>query len=127
MATVTWNDNGKKIKIHYEVVGLGEPIVFHHGNGNRINDWYTLGYVDALKNDFQLILIDSRGYGGSTKSHDPGDYSLQSRAGDTIAVMDELGVKQAHCVGASFNAAICFQLARFHPQRFKSFIVPLDG
>jgi pimeloyl-ACP methyl ester carboxylesterase len=38
-----------EITIHYEVIGKGKPtIVFHHGNGNRIEDWRTLGYASAL-------------------------------------------------------------------------------
>ncbi len=63
-------DNNKKIDIYYETIGMGEPIVFHHGNGNCCKDWYTLGYVEALARDFQLILIDSRGYGKSSKPHE---------------------------------------------------------
>ena len=61
MSFVTRVDNltGTEITIHYEVVGQGKPsIVFHHGNGNCIKDWYALGYVSALKSDFQLVLID---------------------------------------------------------------------
>ncbi|PIQ44189.1 MAG: hypothetical protein COV52_03210 [Gammaproteobacteria bacterium CG11_big_fil_rev_8_21_14_0_20_46_22] len=114
---------GFEISIHYEVVGQGkEVVVFHHGNGNSIEDWYTLGFVDALKNDFTLVLIDSRGYGKSSKPHDPKEYSLKSRADDTIAVLDQEKIKQAHCFGGSIGAAQCFLLARYYPKYFKSYI-----
>ncbi len=109
-------------KIHYETAGQGEPIVFHHGNGNCVNDWFTLGYVERLQDEFQLIMIDSRGYGKSDKPHNPAQYSLQNRADDTIAVLDALDIKQCHCLGASVGASMCMILARFYPKRFKSYI-----
>jgi len=113
----------KNISIYYEVTGIGdEVIVFHHGNGNCLRDWYTLGYVDILAKDFTLVLIDSRGYGRSSKPYDANDYNLESRADDTIAVMNQLGIESAHCFGGSIGAAICMLLAKFHPQRFKSYI-----
>lgn len=112
-----------EIMIHYEVVGNGkDDIVFHHGNGNCIQDWHTLGFVDALKDDFKLILIDSRGYGKSSKPHDPQEYSLQSRADDTIAVLDQENIQQAHFLGASTGAAIGLLLAKFYPNRLRSYI-----
>jgi len=122
MPTLTRKDNGLDITINYEVAGQGEPIVMHHGNGNCINDWKTLGFVDRLSPHFKLIMIDSRGYGKSSKPHSPDAYSLKSRADDTVAVLDALGIEQAHCFGASIGAAMCFILANFYPDRFKSYI-----
>ncbi len=113
-----------KISIHYEILGQGkETLVFHHGNGNSIKDWHHLGFVDCLKNDFRLVLIDSRGYGDSDKPHDAKEYSLKSRADDTIAVLDQENIQEpVHCLGASIGASLCFVLARFYPHRFKSYI-----
>ncbi len=113
----------REIAINYEVIGNGvEVLVFHHGNGNCVHDWHTLEYVSLLKNNYKLILIDSRGYGQSSKPYDPMEYSLKSRAEDTISVLDHEKVEKAHCLGASIGAAMCFILARFHPDRFKSYI-----
>lgn len=114
---------GSKIDIHYEVIGHGdEVIVMHHGNGNCIKDWHTLGFVKALQDDFKLILIDSRGYGQSSKPHDPREYSLKSRADDTIAVINQEGINEVHCFGASVGAATCLLLAKYYSHRVKSYI-----
>ncbi len=53
------------LQIYYEVTGnlAGMPIVFHHGIGNCVTDWYDLGYIGALKDHYRLILIDSLGFG----------------------------------------------------------------
>lgn len=122
MPYVVRRDKDQEIKIYYESVGKGEPIVFHHGNGNCIKDWHTLGYVEELATDHQLILIDSRGYGKSSKPHDSACYNLYSRATDTISVLDELGIEKAHCLGGSIGASMCMILAKHYPERFKSYI-----
>ena len=120
-------ENGKEIKIYYETHGEGEPIIFHHGNGNRSSDWSHLGYVDALAKDFKLIFIDLRGYGNSSRPHDLESYSLKSRVEDTISVMDQEGIEQAHCLGGSFSTSFCFLFARYYPERFKSYIFLTPG
>lgn len=122
MSFAVWNDQGVEIKLHYQVHGQGEPVVFLHGNGNRVQDWYSLGYVDRLAPHMQMILIDSRGYGDSSKPHEPSAYRLESRASDVVTVLDDLGIEKAHVLGGSFNAATCFLLARFFPERLKSLI-----
>ncbi len=125
MSVITRKDEqtGTEISINYEIIGDGrETIVFHHGNGNCSKDWHTLGFVNELKNDFRLVLIDSRGYGNSSKPHDPQEYNLNSRANDTIAVLDKEEIEQAHCLGGSIGAMTCMILARFYPSRFKSYI-----
>lgn len=122
MPTATRQDAKYSVEINYEVIGSGEPLVLHHGNGNSIQDWHSLGFVEKLIPHYQLILIDSRGYGASSKFHNTDAYSLKSKADDTVMVLDELGIKKAHCLGASVGAATCMLLARFHPDRFLSFI-----
>jgi pimeloyl-ACP methyl ester carboxylesterase len=123
MPYITWQDNQDTVNIYYEVIGRGEPVVFHHGNGNSSQNWHDLGYVDALKNGLQLIMIDSRGYGKSSKPHDPESYSLKSRVTDTIKVLDALNIQKAHMLGGSFSAAFAFIFAKYYPERFQSYIL----
>lgn len=127
MPYVIHNHNGQEVEIYYEIHGQGEAIVFQHGNGNRSSDWKDLGYLDALKKDFQLILIDLRGYGNSSKPHDLESYTLKKRADDTISVLDALNIQQAHYLGGSFSASLCFLLAKYYPERFKSYIFLTPG
>ena len=51
------DNNG--VRIHYQTYGGGPPIVLHHGTTGSGADWVELGYVDALKADRQVILLDS--------------------------------------------------------------------
>jgi len=54
------------INIYYEVEGEGPPLVLAHGIISSLNVWRWVGYTDALRNDFQLVLFDARGMGRAT-------------------------------------------------------------
>ena len=62
------------VRIHYRVEGEGPPLFLHMGFSVDLTGWYEWGYVDALKDDYRLILIDPRGHGKSDKPHDPAAY-----------------------------------------------------
>jgi pimeloyl-ACP methyl ester carboxylesterase len=110
------------IRIHYESIGSGPALVMHHGSLCSGTDLIDCGYVDALKIDYQVILLDSRGHGQSDKPHDPRAYDLALRASDVVAVLDELGVRKADYFGYSLGGWIGFGLARHSLERFSSFI-----
>jgi pimeloyl-ACP methyl ester carboxylesterase len=67
------------VRIHYEIEGSGQPLVLHHGSFASGADWGDLGYVDALKREHLLILMDARGHGASDKPHDPAAYDRAGR------------------------------------------------
>ena len=56
------------VRIHYEVEGVGPPLVLQHGFSDSLQTWYELGYVDALKPENRLILVDARGHGASDQT-----------------------------------------------------------
>jgi pimeloyl-ACP methyl ester carboxylesterase len=109
--------------IHYEIEGAGAPLVLLHGALVGLEMWRELGYVDALRDDHRLILIDARGHGQSEAPRDPAQYRPELMAGDVTAVLDALGIPAAHFLGASMGAAIGFELARRAPERFTSLVL----
>jgi pimeloyl-ACP methyl ester carboxylesterase len=111
------------IRIHYEVKGAGPPLVLHHGMSENIARWRLSGFVEALRKQYQLILIDARGHGASDKPHDPAAYSLESRAMDVITVLDELGIYQTHYFGHSLGGWVGFGLAKYAPMRLSSLVI----
>jgi len=108
------------IRIRYEVEGNGPPLVLHHGFSSNLEVWLAAGYAKALKIDYQLILIDARGHGGSDKPHDLDSYRVEQFAGDVVGLLDELGIPKAHYWGYSMGAVIGFEIARCAPSRFCS-------
>lgn len=110
------------VKIHYEVEGTpGKPtIVFQHGFLGRLKSWRDRGYVDLVKDDFHILLVDARGHGASDKPHDPEAYDMRNRVLDITAVMDAEGVQHAHYHGYSMGGTIGWATMIYAPQRFLS-------
>jgi pimeloyl-ACP methyl ester carboxylesterase len=101
------------VRIWYAVFGHGQPVVLLHGGLANSNYWGHL--VPALSNEFQVIVIDSRGHGRSTRNVEPLGYSLM--ASDVLAVLDMLKLEKAAIVGWSDGAIIGLDIALHHPER----------
>ena len=69
------------VRIYYERVGNGPPLVLHHGFTMSHQVWQNRGYVDAFIREYELILMDARGHGASDKSYDPEAYPSTSGLG----------------------------------------------
>ncbi|MHA2028949.1 MAG: alpha/beta fold hydrolase [Candidatus Kariarchaeaceae archaeon] len=115
------DNNG--IKIYYRIEGKGPPIIMLPGFLGTTESLYRDSYVDSLKNNYKLVLIDRRGHGLSDKPHDPKDYLQKHLVSDIIAVMDDLDIDKAHFWGYSFGTYIGLILAKHHPNRFHTFII----
>jgi pimeloyl-ACP methyl ester carboxylesterase len=115
--------NNDGIRIHYHVEGEGPPLVLQHGVTSSLRDWYDSGYVEPLKKDYRLILIDARGHGRSDKPHNPAAYDLKLRVADVTAVLEDLNIDKAHYLGYSMGGRIGFGIAMHTPERFYSLII----
>jgi len=116
--------NNQGVRIHYQVEGDGPPLVLLHGGLANLQAWYEIGYVEGLKKDHRLVLIDVRGHGASDKPHNPDAYELQPLTADVTAVLDDLNIGKAHSLlGYSMSGRIAFGVAKYASERFKSFII----
>jgi pimeloyl-ACP methyl ester carboxylesterase len=98
--------NSQGVRIHYEVEGVGPPLVLQHGFTDSLQSWYDLGYVDALKPDYRLILVDARGHGASDKPHEAEAYKPECNVADIVSVLDELEISRAHFFGYSMGRGL---------------------
>ena len=97
--------------MHYHVEGEGTPLVLQHGLTSSILRWYSFGFVDALKNDYRLLIIDARGHGDSDKLYDTESYDRKAMASDVVAVLDAENIDKAHYMGYSMGGSIGFGIA----------------
>ena len=97
--------------------------MLQHGLTQTLEDWRDFGYSDALRNDYQLILIDARGHGNSDKPHEPEAYSGKIMVEDVAAVLDDMNVSKAHYWGFSMGGGIGFNIAKYAPERFNALIL----
>jgi pimeloyl-ACP methyl ester carboxylesterase len=101
------------IKVWYAMFGRGEPVVLLHGGLANANYW---GHqVRALQRHYQVIVMDSRGHGRSSRNQEPYGYDLM--ASDVVALLDHLKIRKTAIVGWSDGAIIGLDIAMKHPER----------
>lgn len=110
------------VRIHYEVVGHGPPIVLAHGGTGNSSMWKLAGYLDGLRG-YRCILIDRRGHGLSEKPRDAADHSMEHHVSDVVAVLDALHIREAAYWGWSAGGAVGFALVARHPERIAACVV----
>lgn len=104
----------KGARIWYSTYGSGPPIILLHGGLGHSGNW---GYQvpELVRNNYRVILIDSRGHGRSTRDTQP--YSYELMASDVLAVMNTLHLENAALVGWSDGACTALVLAAHFPAR----------
>jgi pimeloyl-ACP methyl ester carboxylesterase len=113
----------QETRIYYEVEGLGKPLVLAHGISASLEDWREVGWVEALRDHFKLILIDARGHGRSDKPHEPSAYRQIHQVNDWLAVLDDIGVDKAHFLGFSMGGNVSLGVGIHAPDRCLSLMM----
>lgn len=100
----------------------GEVVILLHGFPEFWRSWQNqvMPLADA---GYRVIALDQRGYNLSDKPADVIDYRLDKLAGDVIALLDHLGIKQAHIAGHDFGASVAWLLISCYPTRFSSAVI----
>jgi 3-oxoadipate enol-lactonase len=104
------------ITMNYDQQGSGEPLVLIP---YLAADYacYAFQVADYSKH-FTCISVDLRGTGESDKP--AGAYSTEIFADDVAALMQAIGIPNAHISGLSLGAAVGMWLAAKYPDRVKS-------
>src|ERR1700727_1068032 len=94
----------------HESTGRGPPVVLIHGNSSS-SRVFSRQLDGPLGQRFRLIAVDLPGHGASDDAEDPSAYSLPGHARAVRAVLDALGIDEAHFVGWSLGGHIALELA----------------
>ncbi|MCC7310181.1 MAG: alpha/beta fold hydrolase [Sulfuritalea sp.] len=128
------------VPLHIEYESLGDPtrpaIVLIMGLGMQLTGWPDSFCRALVARGYRVIRFDNRdcGLSGRVAGKKRGNlllamaaaalglpvrtpYTLEDMAGDTIGLMDRLGLEQAHIVGASMGGMIAQILAAKFPRR----------
>ncbi len=128
-----------EIEICYETFGDPEnpAILMIMGLGTQMLAWHEDFCEQLADRGFFVIRHDNRDIGRSTRldgaptptllqlaRRDPrgAAYTLADMAGDSVGVLDHLGIDRAHVVGASMGGMIAQTLAIHHPGRVASLV-----
>ena len=102
----------------------GEPVLLIHGfASSKTVNWIGPGWLKTLGDaGYRVIAIDNRGHGDSDKPHDTEAYTPDKMAGDAIALLEHLGIADAHVMGYSMGARISAFMALAAPQAVRSLV-----
>lgn len=105
--------------IHYETFGNGYPLLcFAPGGVNSEIDFWSISAINPIQefaSDFLVIGMDQRNAGKSPAPAKPAPYDVL--VADQIAVLDDIGVDQAHTYGGCIGVAYILRIAQEAPSR----------
>ena len=113
------------VRIYYEEVGSGFPVIFAHEFGDNYQSFGPqLGHFARR---YRCIAYAARGYPPSDVPEDASKYSMGRVVADIGALMDHLGFAQAHLVGLSMGSFYVLNFALANPARARSLVIGSCG
>ena len=130
----------RDLDIAYDTFGQGEPVLLIMGFGAQRVLWEDEFCESLAAHDLQVIRFDNRDVGESSRLDHLGvpdvpslflrsmlgmpmpaaPYRLEDMALDAIGLLDHLGIRRAHIVGASMGGMIAQTMAIHHRERVAS-------
>jgi pimeloyl-ACP methyl ester carboxylesterase len=111
------------VRLHYEVVGDGPPVLLHLGAGCDAELWRAAGYVGALADGRSCILFDHRGHGASDRPRGAVANHLDRYADDVIGLIGHLGMGSVSFFGWSTGVLVGLRAADREPSVLDSLIL----
>ena len=108
------NING--IELAYKREGRGTQLVLLHGYPLDHHLWDEI--VPLLKDTFDLIIPDLRGFGDSSTIETP--YTMNDFASDIAGLLDQLDLQKPAIAGHSMGGYIALAFARLYPERLSA-------
>ncbi|HLI80189.1 MAG TPA: alpha/beta hydrolase [Candidatus Binataceae bacterium] len=114
------------VSVYFEEFGSGYPILLFAPGGMRssIDFWHQSPFDPTveLAKDFRVIAMDQRNAG---QSHAPISASdgWDTYTADHVALLDHLGIKNTHCMGACIGGSYSLGLIKAIPDRVSAAVL----
>ena len=115
------------VRLHWELFGSGEPIVFLLPTWSIIHSRHWKFQVADLARYCRVLVMDGRGNGLSDRPAAPEAYADEEFALDALAVMDDTETDAASLVSLSAGARWALLMAADHPERVRSMVFIAPG
>jgi pimeloyl-ACP methyl ester carboxylesterase len=109
------------VRLYYEESGSGTPVIFVHEYAGDYRSWEA--QLRHFGQRYRAIAYNARGYPPSDVPEAVSAYSQQRAADDIGAVLNHLGVAQAHVVGLSMGGFATLHFGFRHAARARSLVV----
>ena len=114
----------RDLRMVYDVVGDGPPVVFLHGISNHRWAWAPQ-IATVARLGHRAVLVDLAGHGQSDPVVET--TTTGQLANDVVSLLDELGEAQAVVCGLSLGGMVALQLLVDHPDRARAALVASTG
>jgi len=115
MPYATTKDN---VKLYYEEVGSGTPIIFSHEFAGDYRNWEL--QMRYFSRRHRCITYSARGYKPSDIPEDANTYSYMHWVSDVVAILDHLKIAKVHFVGLSMGGYTALMMGAHQPSRLLS-------
>ena len=109
------------IKLHTVLIGEGEPIIMLHGFPEFWYSWKNI--MLGLKNEFRLIVPDTRGINLSDKPEGVENYKIKLLVDDIKGLAEALQLDKFILVGHDFGGVISWYFAGMYPELLKKLVI----
>jgi len=115
------------VKVHYNEMGSGKPLILIHGGGPGASGWANFSRnMEPLSRHFRAICVDLPGFGKSDMkpvgSPMPGFYA------ETMGkFLDTLGIEKAYFIGNSLGGMTTLKLALTQPEKVERMVLMGTG
>lgn len=107
------------LKLHYEIIGAGEPLLWLHGFLGTGDDWRYI--FKEPPPGFRIIAPDLRGHGSSTNPTNT--FSFRDAARDVLALLRHLDIPRVKAIGLSGGGITLLHMATLQPEAIEAMVV----
>ena len=109
------------IKLHTVLIGEGEPIIMLHGFPEFWYSWKNV--ILGLKDEFKLIVPDTRGINLSDKPEGIENYKIKLLVDDIKGLAEAFQLDKFILVGHDWGAIISWYFAGIYPELLKKLVI----
>jgi len=112
----------RSLRFHFSEWGEpGAPkILLLHGGNQSAHSWDLVSL--HLSDRYHVFALDQRGHGDSEWSRDQ-DYSIEAKAADVLAFVDDQGIDSPIIMGHSMGGRVTMNVALAHPELARGIVL----
>lgn len=106
------------IKIHYEIMGKGKPIILL--NPNSVNTKIMKFIANKLKHSYKVYIFDRRCCGKSEKNC---NLTYEDSAKDVYEFIQKLDIDKPYLLGCSGGASVAINVGIYYPESISKLVL----